>query len=89
MDASVKDIEQLREFALYLQWLGSSMVEEFSKASSRVSEVNENWNDDESARFMQEFSESVGHINRIAEEMDQYSRHVLKKCEILDMYHNS
>lgn len=89
MDVGVKDIDQLREFAQYLQWLSGSMVDEFSKASSMMAAANENWHDDENARFMDEFSGSVNQINQIAERMDEYSRFVLRKCEILDLYHNS
>lgn len=89
MDASVKNIDELREFAAYLQWLGNSMVEEFAKAKSRMTTINENWNDDENMRFMEVFSESVEQINKIAGEMDSYSQYVIKKCDILDMYHNA
>ena len=89
MDVRLDSIEALREFSSYLQWLSNSMVEEFSKARSRMSAVNENWRDDESLRFMEEFTESVEQINRIAEQMDAYSQYLHKKCEILDMYKNA
>lgn len=87
-DVNVSDIGVLREFATYLQWLGGTMVEEFSRARSRMAQINENWRDTENARFMEEFSASVEEINKIAGQMDEYSRFVLKKCDILEMYHN-
>lgn len=89
MDVRLNSIEELREFSSYLQWLSNTMVDEFSKARSRVSAVYENWRDDESLRFMEEFTESVEQINKIAEQMDAYSQYVQKKCDILDMYKNA
>lgn len=89
MDASVTNIDELREFASYLQWLSTSMVEEFSKARGKMTAINENWRDDENMRFMEVFSESVEQINKIAEQMDNYSQYVNKKCDILDMYNNA
>ena len=86
MDVGIKKIEDLKDFASYLQWLSTSMLDEFSKTRMRVSDVYNNWHDDESLRFLEEFTVSMEQINRIAEQMDAYSRYVQKKYEILEMY---
>ena len=88
-DAKVISVAELREFAQYLIWLSNSMMDEFSKATARIADVNENWNDKESARFMVEFMESVKQISTLSELMEAYSQYVNKKCDILDLYHNS
>ena len=88
-DAKVFSVGELRDFAQYLNWLSNSMMDEFSKATARITKVNDNWNDKESERFMLEFMESVKQINTLSELMEAYSQYVNKKCDILDLYHNS
>ena len=88
-DVKIKDIPGLRDFAAYLQWLSGAMVEQFSKAGSQANALADNWNDSKSAAFIADFSVSVQEIGKIAERMEEFSRHVLKKCEILEMYQNS
>ena len=89
MDVNVTDISALREFGQSLQWLSGSLVEEFSKTSARMNELSSNWNDSKSASFIAECSVSLQEISRIAEQMEEFSRHIFKKCEILEAYQNS
>ena len=89
MDAKVKDLEGLRAFGNYLQQLSASLVEQFTYAGAQVNALSDNWDDTKSASFIAEFSVSVQEISKIADQMDEFSRHVLKKCEILDLYQNS
>ena len=89
MDAGVKNVEELRNFAGYLHWLSESMIEEFSRARSQMIALNENWTDIENERFMEVFTESVNHLNKISELMESHSNYLMKKCEILDMYLNA
>lgn len=88
-DAKVISVGELRDFAQYLNWLSNTMMDEFSKATARIAEVNDNWNDRESERFMLEFVESVKQINTLSDLMQAYSQYVNKKCDILDQYLNS
>ncbi len=88
-NASVKSVDELRAFASYLKNLSGTLTYEFANAQSEMFRVNEGWNDEENARFMQEFEQTVQVINRISEYMNEYGTFIQKKCDILDMYRST
>lgn len=89
MDIYIKDIDELRQFGIYLNDLSNNMREEFLRAQQHMYRINEGWADTDNDRFMAEFDKSVRLIDQVAEMMEQYSTFISRKCAILDEYHHT
>lgn len=85
-DASMKDIEQVRQFGRNLSIASDSLIGLFSKLNSQMHIVSEGWNDSTSQKFLENFERRCREIQQLSEEMHRFSDHVAKKCDAAEYY---
>lgn len=87
-DASVRDVEQLRQFGSNLRMAGDNLTTLFQRLNAQMHQVCEGWNDDKNQTFMADFEQKCRAITQLSEEMQQYSKYISRTCDLLDQYKN-
>lgn len=85
-DASVRDIDQLRQFGTNLRNAGENLDILFQRLKAQMHQVCEGWNDSKNQTFMNDFEGKCRDITRLSQEMQQYSQYISRTCEILEQY---
>ena len=85
-DASVRNVDELRQFGNNLSRAGENLTVLFQRLKSQMHHVCEGWNDDKNARFMADFEQKAREIKKMSQEMDVYAQFVKKTCDLLDQY---
>lgn len=85
-DASIKNVEQVRQFGKNLSIASDNLVGLFSKLNSQMHMVCDEWNDDQNRKFMVDFERRCQEIQQLSNEMRNYSNFIAKACEIADQY---
>lgn len=85
-DASVRNVEELRQFGNNLEKAGENLNILFQKLRTQMHKVCDGWNDDKNRQFMADFEQKARDINQMAQEMNVYSQFIKKTCDILDQY---
>ena len=49
-------------------------------------QVCDSWQDDQNRTFMSDFEQKKNEIDRIAQQMQQYSEFINRSCDILEQY---
>ena len=87
-DASVRNVDELRQFGRSLTQAGQNLNTLFQKLKMQMHRVCEGWNDDKNRQFMADFEQKAKDINQMAQEMDVYAQFLRKTCDVLDQYKN-
>lgn len=85
-DASVRNVEELRQFGNNLEKAGENLNILFQKLRTQMHKVCDGWNDDKNRQFMADFEQKARDINQMAQEMNVYSQFIKKTCDIIDQY---
>lgn len=85
-DASVKNVDQLRQFGSNLRIAGDNLTTLFQQLNMQMHQVCEGWNDSKNKAFMADFEAKCREITRLSDEMQQYSQYIARTCDILDQY---
>ena len=85
-DASVKNIDQLRQFGTNLKNAGENLTTLFQRLNMQMHQVCEGWNDDKNQAFMNDFENKCRDITRLSQEMQAYSQYISRTCDILEQY---
>ena len=88
-DASVRNVDQLRQFGSNLRVTGDNLNILFQKLNAQMHQVCEGWNDSKNQAFMADFEQKCRIISQLSEEIQQYSQYIFRTCEILDQYRTS
>lgn len=88
-DASVRDVDQLRQFGANLRVAGDNLTTLFQRLSQQMHQVCEGWNDTKNEAFMADFEEKCRTITQLSEEMQNYSQYLSRTCDTLDQYKTS
>jgi hypothetical protein len=88
-EVGVRNIGELRQFGSDLGKLAEQLAAAFHAAEGKMYHVCDGWNDSINAKFMNQFGMSVKEIDKIAENMQAFSRFISKSCEILEMYQSN
>lgn len=88
-DASVRDVDQLRQFSSNLRVAGDNLTALFQRLNVQMHQVCEGWNDAKNQAFMADFEQKCRAITQLSDEMQQYSQYISRTCDILDQYKNS
>lgn len=78
--------EELRRFAQNLRVMSGILNENFTVLKRHGEHINETWGDSVNRQFMEVFGKQCKDIFLIAESMDEYSRFIDKKTELLEQY---
>ena len=88
MEVGVRNIAELKQFGNDLKYLSEQMAYAFLVTENKMHQVCEGWNDEVNLKFMNEFQRNVKEINKIADNMLDFSTFIAKSCEFLEMYRN-
>lgn len=87
-DASVRNVDDLRQFGRNLTQAGQNLNGLFQKLKMQMHRVCEGWTDDKNRQFMEDFEQKARDINRMSQEMEVYAQFLRKTCDLLDQYKN-
>lgn len=85
-DASVRNVDELRQFGNNLSRAGENLTVLFQRLKSQMHRVCEGWNDDKNAQFMADFEQKAQEIGKMSQEMDIYAQFIKKTCDLLEQY---
>ena len=85
-DAGVKDLGQLRQFGRNLNVASGNLTQLFQQLTQQMHQVCDSWQDDQNRTFMSDFEQKKNEIDRIAQQMQQYSEFINRSCDILEQY---
>lgn len=88
-DASVKNVDQLRQFGSNLRIAGDNLTTLFQRLNQQMHQVCEGWNDSKNQAFMADFEQKCSEINKLSAEMQQYAQFIARTCDIIDQYRSS
>ncbi|MDE5625273.1 MAG: hypothetical protein K2I61_03010 [Muribaculaceae bacterium] len=85
-DASVRSVDELRQFGDNLTRAGENLVVLFQRLNSQMHRACEGWNDDQNRKFMAEFEQQTKEISKMSQEMGKYAQFIKRTCDLLDQY---
>lgn len=87
-DIGVKSIPELRQFGSNLNQASTALNTLFQQLNGQMHRACDTWNDDSARVFMAEFEQSKTQIDKIAQQMQQFSSFIQKKCDRLEEANN-
>lgn len=87
-DAGVKDVEQLRQFSTKLNQSADACVSLFQHLNSETHNICQSWNDEKATKFMQTFETSKRNIDKLAQEMKEFSAYINRLAQRVEDYKN-
>jgi uncharacterized protein YycO len=87
-DAGVKDLGQLRQFGRNLNIASGNLTQLFQQLTQQMHIVCDSWQDDQNKKFMNDFELQKNEIERIAQQMQQFSQYINRSCDVLEQYKN-
>lgn len=87
-DAGVRSIPELRQFGTTLNQASVALSTLFQQLNGQMHQVCDSWNDDKARSFSNDFAQSKAQIDKISQEMQQFSTYIIRSCEILEQYQN-
>jgi uncharacterized protein YukE len=83
-DVGVRSIPELRQFGTNLNQASVSLANLFQILNGQMNEACQGWNDQKAQSFMSDFDRSKAQIDRISQEMQQFSLFIRRYCEKLE-----
>ena len=87
-DAGVKDIAELRQFGTKLNQAAEACTNLFQHLNAETHRICDSWNDDKASRFMQTFEERKREIDRLSQEMREFSAYISRLAQAAEDYRN-
>lgn len=87
-DVGVRSIPELRQFGTNLNQASVSLANLFQILNGQMNQACQGWNDQKAQSFMSDFDRSKAQIDRIAQEMQQFSSFIRRYCEKLEEAQN-
>ena len=81
--------QELYQFANSLTNTSSELSENYTKLKKQIERVNETWQDEQNAKFMDNFLSEAEVIYKIADKMLSYAGFVARKARALEPYESS
>lgn len=86
MAQAIIDPEQVRRFAEELQRFKSDLQSRLTSLQARFTGLSESWQDQEQARFAEEFQQTVKALRHFVELSDQHVPYLLRKAQRIEEY---
>lgn len=87
-DVGVRSIPELRQFGSNLNQASVSLANLFQILNGQMNQACQGWNDQKAQSFMSDFDRSKAQIDRISQEMQQFSTFIRRYCEKLEEAQN-
>jgi uncharacterized protein YukE len=86
MRQAIIDPEQVRRFAEELQRFNRDMQHRLGLLQARFSALADSWQDQEHAKFSDEFAQTVKALKRFVEMSDQHVPYLMRKVQKIEEY---
>jgi uncharacterized protein YukE len=87
-DAGVRSIPELQLFGKTLNQASASLEVLFQQLNRQMHQACDTWTDNNARVFMNQFEVSKQQIDKIAQEMQNFSAYIAHQCEVLEQYQN-
>ena len=88
MAQAVMDPEQVRRFAEELKRFNSDLKDKIGSLQARFSALGDTWQDEEHAKFAEEFRQTIKALKKFVETSDQHTPFLLRKAQRIEEYLN-
>lgn len=86
MSKAIMDPEQVRRFAEELQRFNRDLQNRLGSLQARFSALGESWQDQEQAKFSEEFKQTLKTVKRFMEMSEQHVPYLLRKAQRIEEY---
>jgi uncharacterized protein YukE len=86
MRQAIIDPEQVRRFAEELQRFNTDVQHRLSSLQARFSALGDSWQDQEQAKFEEEFKQTVKALKQFIAMSDQHVPYLLRKVQRIEEY---
>jgi len=88
MSKAIVDPDELRRFAEELKRFNGDLQNSMSSLQARFAALSDTWQDQEHAKFAQDFVETMKVLRRFMESSSQQGPFLLRKAQRIDEYLN-
>lgn len=88
MDAGVKNIAELRQFGRELNQAADACTSLFQHLNNETHRILEGWQDGQCLKFMQTFESSKQEIDKLSQEMRDFSAYITRLAQAAENYAN-
>ncbi|HEY5914683.1 MAG TPA: WXG100 family type VII secretion target [Verrucomicrobiae bacterium] len=88
MAQAVMDPEQVRRFADELKRFNTELQDKMSALQARFAALSDTWQDQEHAKFVEEFKQTMKALKRFVEVSNQQTPYLLRKAQRIEEYLN-
>ncbi len=86
MPQAIMDPEEVRRFAEELKRFNADLQNRMASLQARFSALGETWQDQEHAKFSEEFRETAKALKRFMEASSQHTPYLLRKAQRIEDY---
>jgi uncharacterized protein YukE len=86
MAQAIMDPEEVRRFAQELKKFNTDLQNGISALQARFSALGESWQDQEQAKFSEEFKQTVKTLKKFIEVSNQHAPYLLRKAQRIEEY---
>ncbi|HVV72789.1 MAG TPA: WXG100 family type VII secretion target [Verrucomicrobiae bacterium] len=88
MAQAIMDPEQVRRFADELKRFNSDLQDKIASLQARFSALGDTWQDQEQAKFAEEFAQIMKALKKFVEVSNQQTPYLLRKAQRIEEYLN-
>lgn len=86
MAKAVADPEEIRRFAQLLKRFSVGLGQQMAQVNGQMTSLGQTWRDQEQAKFMNEFEQTMRQIARFNEAVEEQVPFLLRKADRLEEY---
>jgi len=88
MPQAIIDPEHVRRFAEELRRFNTDLQDKLSSLQARFAALGDTWQDQEHAKFSDEFKQTVKALKKFVEVSNQHAPYLLRKAQRIEEYLN-
>jgi len=88
MAQAVVDPDELRRFAEELKRFNGDLQNRLSSLQARFSSLSDSWQDQEQAKFAEEFKETTKTLRKFLDSSERHTPYLLRKAQRIEEYLN-
>ncbi len=88
MAQAIMDPEQVRRFAEELKRFNVDLQNSMASLQARFAALSETWQDQEQARFSDQFKETMKALKKFVEVSNQHAPYLMRKAQRIEEYLN-
>ena len=88
MAQAIMDPEQVRRFADELKRFNADLQDKIASLQARFAALGDTWQDQEHAKFTEEFKQTVKALKKFVEVSNQHTPYLMRKAQRIEEYLN-